>query len=56
MNEKMLQGSDHRVLRATARQSAARPTSDFLIPAGNVGRIPELHVALYFDGHDFLMA
>lgn len=26
MNEKMLQGSDHRVLRATARQSAARPT------------------------------
>ena len=22
----------------------------------NVGRIPEFHVALYFDGHDFLMA
>jgi hypothetical protein len=31
-------------------------TSDFLIPTGNVGRIQELQVALYFEGCSFRMA
>jgi hypothetical protein len=39
-----------------ARFSARAVISDFLIPAGNVGRIPELRVALYFEGDNFRMA